>query len=158
VLLNRALAELGATRKLHAIHHPTWGQELGVVFVVEAELAKLRDHGYTIEDDRHEAHERAPETLAAERVIHGHLFPAGTHVEYWRDPPYDEMQVTLGAPHVVAGLALPAETEILFSDDGPILACVIPVAHAVGTRAFVAGTRIPFEHGAWQLDAAEAGY
>jgi hypothetical protein len=157
-LLGDVLAELGARRRLHAIHHPTWGQELGVVYALESELAQLRAQGYTIEDDPEESHERDPEMLAAERMIHGHSFPAGTRVEYWRDPPYDEMEVTLETPHVVAGLALPAASSILFTEDGPILCCVIPVDHVADGRPFAAGTRIPFADGSWQLDDAETGY
>lgn len=150
-LLNRTI---DAPRRLHEVHHPSWGHEMGVVFALEGELAQLRAQGYTIEDDPVESHDREPETLTAARVIHGHAFPAGTRVEYWRDPPYDEMEVTLGAPHVVAGLALPAETSIMFTEQGPILCCVVPVAHA----SFSAGTRIPFADGAWKLDEAETGY
>jgi len=158
VLMNRVLADLGAPRRLHAIHHPTWGQELGVVYARDLELAELRQLDYTIEDDRDDAEEREPETLAAERLIHGHLFPAGTRVEYWRDPPYDEMEVTLGAPHVVAGLALPEGTIITFLEEGEILCCVIAVDHATADHRFVAGTRVPFESGVWQFAKAETGY
>lgn len=144
-IMNRALAELGAAKRLHSIHHERWGQELGVVFADEAQLARLREAGYTIEGDPEPA-PRADETLAADRVIHGLPFRAGTVVEYWRDPPFDEMAVTLAAPHDVAGLALPAGAEILFREDGVILCCVLD------------GKRVPFEGGAWQLDRAEDGY
>ena len=55
-----------------------------------------------------------------------------------------EMAVTLAAPHEIAGLALPAQTALLFHEEGAILCAVF------------GGKRIPFEHGRWQLDRAEA--
>jgi hypothetical protein len=88
-------------------------------------------------------HEDGP--LASDRTIHGYLFRAGTLVEHWTDPPYDEMMVVLAAPHEIAGFTLPALAEIVFEEDGAILCCVID------------GRRIPFENGAWRHDLAEDG-
>lgn len=68
------------------------------------------------------------------------------------------MEVTLGVAQDVAGLSLPAGTVVMFREDGSLLACVILVPHTTEGRAFAAGTRISFEHGAWQLDRAETGY
>lgn len=144
LLLNQVLEELGAAKRLHAIQHPTWGQELGVVFAAEAELAKLRAAEYSIESDEPPP---APddETLAADRVIHGILFHAGTVVEHWTDPPFDAMAVTLATPHDIRGLTLPAETHLMFREDGTLLCCVTD------------GKRIPFDNG-WRHDLAEDGY
>ena len=120
------------------------------MFARPEQLQPLRDADFTIEDD---PRPQAPpdEILAADRLIHGHVFHAGTKVEYWLDPPFDEMTVTLATPHVVVGLSLPARTNILFDEQGKILCCVTQVPHG----KFAAGTRIAFEHGAWQLDQAE---
>lgn len=156
-ILNRVLADLGVSQQLRAIHHRDWGQELGVVFATAPQLEELRAAGYSIEGDPRPT-EREDEVLAADRMIHGHLFRAGSKVEYWRDPPFDEMAVTVAAPHELAGLTVPAGTDVLFNEDGSLLCCVIAVAHTANGHRFVAGTRIPFEHGAWQLDRAESGY
>lgn len=144
LLLNEILAELGAAKRLYSIQHATWGQELGVVFAGEAELAKLRSAAYSIESDKPPP---APddETLAADRVIHGLRFRAGTVVEYWTDPPFDAMAVTLAVPHDIRGLTLPAEAHLMFREDGTILCCVAD------------GKRIPFDNG-WRHDLAEDGY
>jgi hypothetical protein len=157
-LLNRVLRDLGVAKQLRAIHHPTrWGQELGVVFATATQLDELRAAGYSIEGDPRPTGPE-DEVLTTDRTIHGYLFRAGTAVEYWRDPPFDEMEVTIAATHELAGLTLPAGTHILFQEEGEILCCIIAVAHAARGHSFVAGTRIPFEGGAWQLDRAEAGY
>jgi hypothetical protein len=143
-LLDRALPDGGP--RLFEIHHASWGQELGVVFATAAQLDELRAAGYIIESDAEpEPHE--DEVLAADRVMHGHRFGAGTRVEYWSDPPFDEMSVTLASPLELVGLALPVGTAVLFNEKGGIHCCVIPSS---GTRK-----RIPFGGGAWLLDQAE---
>jgi hypothetical protein len=156
-LLNRVLADLGGAERLHELREAHWGQEMGVVFARDEHLQPLRDAGYVLEADPPPTRP-ADEVLDQDRVIHGQRIRAGAKVEYWADPPFDEMEVTLAAAQELHGLLLPAATTILYREDGRPLACVVTVAHQVGSRALVAGTRIPFEDGAWQLDQAEAGY
>lgn len=156
-LLNRVIDDQGAVARLHAVHHHNWGQELGVVFATAAQLDELRSVGYSIQGDPR-ATKPVDEVLAADRTIHGHRFQSGTAVEYWHDPPFDEMAVTIAAPHEIVGLTIPAGTQILFDEQGELLCCVITVACSARGHDFVAGTRIPFEDGAWRLDRAEAGY
>ncbi|MBS1121777.1 MAG: hypothetical protein H6Q90_4005 [Deltaproteobacteria bacterium] len=156
-VLNRALADLGSPGQLHPFREENWGQELGIVFARDDELPKLRAAGFLLEDDPL-PEPRPDEELAADRYIHGELIVAGAKVEYWRDPPFDEMQVTLGVAQQLGAIMLPAGTTVLYREDGAILCAVIRVPHAIGPRSFVAGTRIPFERGTWQFDQAEAGY
>ncbi len=88
----------------------------------------------------------------------GHLVRAGARVEYWADPPFDEMEIVLGVAQELAALALPARTQVLFREDGRILACVLGTDHEIEGLSFVRGTRIEFDGGRWQLEHAEAGY
>jgi hypothetical protein len=158
-LLGRVLADLGCASRLHAFREPGWGQELGILFARDDQLPALREAGVELDDDQDSAPEPPEdEVLAADRVIHGLAIRAGASVEYWRDPPFDAMQVTLGPSQEVAGLVLPAGTKVLFTEGGEILCCVIPVAYEAGAQRFAAGTRVPFAGGVWQLDRAEAGY
>jgi hypothetical protein len=142
-LLNRVLADLGAARRVHAIHHDTWGQELGVVFATDEELARLRERGYMLDEGGSPLQQPDDEVLAVDRELHGVAFRAGTTVAYWSEPPFDAMEVRLAEPHTIAGLVLPAGAAIHFHDDGGILCGVFD------------GKRVPFEDGAWRLGQAE---
>jgi hypothetical protein len=149
-LLNAILSACDAEGRMYAFEEPGWGQELGLLYAGEEELPRLRAARVILEHDAL-SEPRADETLAEARVIHGYVFLPTARVEYWQDPPFDEMEVTLGVAQELAGLTLPATTSVVFTEEGALLCCVIRVAHP----PFAAGTRIPFGDGRWQLDAAE---
>ncbi len=127
-------ARLTGPNRLFSVTHETWGQEWCVVFTTPLVIQELRVADYIIEGDDDvpdQEHE-----LSADRMIHGYLFRAGTQVEYWVDPPFDEMEVTLAAPHELAGLALPAGTLVRFKEDGTLDHAIVGDVR----REYIAGT------------------